>query len=422
MADSIQQQLQQLVLLSDSVGTSSGNAGTGEGGGSGGVSTVEEAMEQLGPLIHSVYRTNKQKLFRQQVDLFAQRKDAEIMKLCGSYHQEFVQSVAQLLKVRQNTSELQEKVVGLNAELQLSGKSLYEKNAELLSLRRENRNIQKAVDTVKGCVEVVRMVSNFDEQISTKQYYSAIKTLGSLKETYMPQVRKYAFGKLLETSIPKMETKLQSAALSDMKDWLYGLKKTTRDIGRNLTDRMKKKQLMWAERDSSVKERYFVSSAVQFVLDEEFDHDDPITIDMMPLYQCLHINEKLGRRAEFRRSFAEDRNDQLSLILTLSVNFVLANLAPFESMLHDIIGFFIVEHNILASAPDFRSKSDVDALWDTGIAKLSDIIARNLQVIRGDSEVSGVLQDHLTTFTYVMEENTYDVRKLRELMMAIFGS
>ncbi|KAJ1878087.1 Rab GTPase-binding exocyst subunit S15, partial [Kickxella alabastrina] len=97
MADSIQQQLQQLVLLSDSVGTGSAGAG------SGGVSTVEEAMEQLGPLIHSVYRTNKQKLFRQQVDLFAQRKDAEIMKLCGSYHQEFVQSVAQLLKVRQNT-------------------------------------------------------------------------------------------------------------------------------------------------------------------------------------------------------------------------------------------------------------------------------------------------------------------------------
>ncbi|KAJ2804865.1 Rab GTPase-binding exocyst subunit S15 [Coemansia guatemalensis] len=422
MADSIQQQLQQLVLLSDSVGTSSGNAGAGEGGGSGGVSTVEEAMEQLGPLIHSVYRTNKQKLFRQQVDLFAQRKDAEIMKLCGSYHQEFVQSVAQLLKVRQNTSELQEKVVGLNAELQLSGKSLYEKKAELLSLRREHRNIQKAVDTVKGCVEVVRMVANFDEQISTKQYYSAIKTLGSLKETYMPQVRKYAFGKLLETSIPKMETKLQSAALSDMKDWLYGLKKTTRDIGQDLTDRMKKKQVMWAERDSSVKERYFVSSAVQFVLDEEFDHDDPITIDMMPLYQCLHINEKLGRRAEFRRSFAEDRNDQLSLILTSPVNFVLANLAPFESMLHDIIGFFIVEHNILASAPDFRSKSDVDALWDTGIAKLSDIIARNLQAIRSDSDVSGVLQNHLTTFTYVMEENAYDVRKLRELMMAIFGS
>ncbi|KAJ2815751.1 Rab GTPase-binding exocyst subunit S15, partial [Coemansia erecta] len=168
--------------------------------------------------------------------------------------------------------------------------------------------------------------------------------------------------------------------------------------------------------------RYFVSSAVQFVLDEEFDHDDPICVEMMPLYQCLHINEKLGRRAEFRRSFTEDRSDQLSLILASPVQFVLTNLAPFESMLHDIIGFFIVEHNIMASAPDFRSKSDVDTLWDSGTAKLSDIIARNIQAIREDSEVSGVLQELLTTFTYVMEENAYDVRKLRELMMAIFES
>ncbi|KAJ2632209.1 Rab GTPase-binding exocyst subunit S15 [Coemansia sp. RSA 1290] len=380
MADSIQQQLQQLVLLSDSVGSSSA--------GSGGISTVEEAMEQLGPLIHSVYRANKQKMFRQQVELFAQRKDAEIMKLCGNYHQEFVQSVAQLLKVRQNTSELQEKVVGLNAEVQQSGKALYEKKAELVNLRREQRNIQKAIDTVKSSTEVVRMVASFDEQVSEKQYYLAIKTLGALKETFMPQVRKYGFGRLLEMSIPKMENKLQGAALSDMKDWLYGLKKTTRDIGRQLTQRMVKKQAMWAERDSSIKERYFVSSAVQFVLDEEFDHDDPITVEMMPLYQCLHINEKLGRRAEFRRSFTEDRSDQLSLILASPVQFVLTNLSPFEYMLHDIIGFFIVEHNILASAPDFRSKSDVDALWDTGVAKLSDIIARNIQAIRQDAEVS----------------------------------
>ncbi|KAJ2378848.1 Rab GTPase-binding exocyst subunit S15 [Coemansia sp. RSA 2607] len=416
MADSIQQQLQQLVLLSDSVGTGGAAAGTG------GVSTVEESMEQLGPLIHSVYRANKQKLFRQQVETFAQRKDAEIMKLCGNYHQEFVQSVAQLLKVRQNTSELQEKVVGLNAELQMSGKSLYEKKAELLGMRREHRNIQRAVDTVKNCQEVVRMVASFDEEVETKQYYMAIKTLGGLKDVYLPQIRRYSFGKVLENSIPRMETKLQGAALRDMKDWLYGLKKTTRDIGRHLDTRMKNKQDMWAERDATIKERHFVSSAVQFVLDEEFDHDEPITVDMMPLYQCLHINEKLGRRAEFRRSFTEDRSDQLSLILASPVYFVTGQLASFESMLFDIIGFFVVEHNILASAPDFRSKSDVDTLWDTCIAKLSDIIARGIQAIRSDPEVSTVLQEVMATFTYVMEENGYDVRKLRELIMAIFGA
>ncbi|KAJ2549680.1 Rab GTPase-binding exocyst subunit S15 [Coemansia sp. RSA 1933] len=219
-----------------------------------------------------------------------------------------------------------------------------------------------------------------------------------------------------------METKLQGAALSDMKDWLFGLKKTTRDIGRHLTNRMEKKQKLWAERDSSIKERYFVSSAVQFVLDEEFDHDDPVSVDMTPLYQCLHINEKLGRRAEFRRSFTEDRRDQLNLILASQIQFTLAQLAPFENMLHDIIGFFSVEHIILASAPEFRSKADVDTLWDAGIAQLSDIIARNIQQIRQDSGVSEVLQEVLTTFTYVMEESAYDVRKLRELMLAVFGA
>ncbi|KAJ2003676.1 Rab GTPase-binding exocyst subunit S15 [Coemansia thaxteri] len=418
MADSIQQQLQQLVLLSDTVGSATAAAAAGS------VSTVEEAMEQLGPLIHSVYRANKQALFRQQVDLFAQRKDAEIMKLCGNYHQEFVQSVAQLLKVRQNTSELQEKVVGLNVELQLSGKSLYEKKAELLSLRREHRRIHDAAEAVRGCLDVVRLVAAFDEQVATKQYYSAIKTLGLLKDQSLPAVRRFAFGNMLDSSLPQMGSRLQAAALRDMKDWLFGLKTTTRDLGRHLSARMLRKQAMWADRDAAVKERYFVSSAVQFVLDEEYDQDPPLTLDMMPLYQCLHINEKLGRRAEFRRSFSEDRSDQLSLALASPLQFSLADQLhhPFDAMLCDVIGFFVVEHAILASAPDFRSKTDVDSLWDAGIAKLSDILARNIQAIRTDSAISQPLHSSLTTFSYVMEENAYDVRKLRELIMAIFGA
>ncbi|KAJ1955458.1 Rab GTPase-binding exocyst subunit S15 [Linderina pennispora] len=422
MADSIQQQLQQLVLLSDSVGTAGGaGAGIGELGGSGSVSTVEEAMEQLGPLIHSVYRANKQKLFRQQVDLFAQKKDAEIMKLCGNYHQEFVQSVAQLLKVRQNTSELQEKVVGLNAEVQRSGKSLYEKKAQLLSLRREQRNLQKATDAVKGCLEVMRMAASFDDQVSSKQYYAGIKTLGSLKDTCLPQVRPYSLGQMLERAIPAMEAKLQAAAMRDVRDWFYDLKATTREIGSHLTARMRKKQQAWQDRDAGTQDRYYASSAVQFVLDEEFDNEEPMAISMTPMYQGLHIYEKLGRRAEFRREFIDDRASQLSLILNAPVRFSLNQLGSFQQVLHDIIGFFIVEHQLIASAPDFRLRSDVDALWDTCIAMLSEIIARNVQEIKYDTSIRDALHSIWATFTYVMEENTYDVRKLRELMQAVLS-
>ncbi|KAJ1888671.1 Rab GTPase-binding exocyst subunit S15, partial [Kickxella alabastrina] len=281
-----------------------------------------------------------------------------------------------------------------------------------------------AVDALRGCQEVVRLVSGFDEQVAARQYYSAIKTLGSLKDVYLPRVRCYAFGKMLEASVPHMETKLQGAALSDMKDWLYGLKKTTRDIGRHLTTRMHAKQRSWVQRDSAATatERHLVSPAVQFVLDEEFDRDEPVAVELMPLYQCLHINEKLGRRAEFRRSFTEDRSNQLSLILDSPVQFVSGQLASFDAMLFDIIGFFVVEHSILASAPDFCSRADVDTLWEICIARLSDILARSIQAIRGDQNVSPTLQGALTTFSYVQEENAYDVRKLRDLMMAIFGA
>lgn len=35
--------------------------------------------------------------------------------------------------------------------------------------------------------------------------------------------------------------------------------------------------------------------------------DKRVTIDFKPLYQCIHIYEKLGRKNEFKKHYEEDR-------------------------------------------------------------------------------------------------------------------
>lgn len=97
--------IQQLVLVSDATNDA-------------------ENLEHLGPTMKEVYRNNKMKSFLDQLSAFIRRKEMEIEKMCNSNYQEFVQSVDRLLKVRQGTVDLKDKIHTLNTDLQRAGTEL----------------------------------------------------------------------------------------------------------------------------------------------------------------------------------------------------------------------------------------------------------------------------------------------------------
>lgn len=107
--------IQQLVLVSDATNDA-------------------ENLEHLGPTMKDVYRNNKMKPFLDQLGMFIRRKEMEIEKMCNSNYQEFVQSVDRLLKVRQGTVDLKDKIHTLNTDVQLAGKELTAKVITLSSL------------------------------------------------------------------------------------------------------------------------------------------------------------------------------------------------------------------------------------------------------------------------------------------------
>ena len=80
-----QQQLQQLIFLMDSMSTNNGEETNGlDMFKEGMFSNSDGALEQLGPIFQSIYPTEKQSKFKRQVDIFLQKKDAEILNLCGN--------------------------------------------------------------------------------------------------------------------------------------------------------------------------------------------------------------------------------------------------------------------------------------------------------------------------------------------------
>ncbi|KAJ1670222.1 hypothetical protein EV182_008343, partial [Spiromyces aspiralis] len=80
-----QQQLQQLIFLMDSMNTGGGDQVNGLDMFQEGLfSSTDGALEQLGPIFQSLYPKDKHESFERQVNLFLQKKDAEILNLCGS--------------------------------------------------------------------------------------------------------------------------------------------------------------------------------------------------------------------------------------------------------------------------------------------------------------------------------------------------
>ncbi|PVU91475.1 hypothetical protein BB561_004375 [Smittium simulii] len=426
MADTIQQQLQQLVILPETTKkklNTSLAVESWQAGGSGALNARnDDVIEQLGPIIQSAYRTEKEELFKKQVDLFIAKKDAEIMKICGDHHQQFVESLGQLLGIRQNASELQNKIIELNNQTQFSGQELLETKKILLQLKKQHRNIELAIETTKNCNQVVFMFAEFDQQIQAKSYYEAIKTFETAKNLYAQRSNVFDLNGKIAQSFPIMENDLKNAALGDMREWLFGLKTNIRNIGRHLSSKMASRQLNWERRKNNYQQSDYVSPAVQFVLDEEAEDDEKLHVDLKPLYMCLYVHKKLGYQAEFSKSYTNDRKAQISLIMSPNTDYFSKDLNKFENLLSDIIGFFIIENSVILSAPDFRPKTDVDVLWDCVVDTLSNIIAKNIQHILGKGETSTIIKSLLISFIFVMEEYSFDIQKLRELINALFVS
>jgi ClpP class serine protease len=97
--------IQQLVLVSDATNDA-------------------ENLEHLGPTMKDVYRNEKLKPFMDQLANFIRRKEMEIEKMCNTNYQEFVESVDSLLRVRQGTVDVKDRIQVLNSDLQRAGTEL----------------------------------------------------------------------------------------------------------------------------------------------------------------------------------------------------------------------------------------------------------------------------------------------------------
>ncbi|CAG8491482.1 5716_t:CDS:10, partial [Ambispora leptoticha] len=406
MAEIDQQQLQSLVLSAE-------------------LNSENENLEQLGPIIKSIYDNGRQEAFLEQLTVFVRKKEGEIERMCNSNYQEFVHSVDQLLKVRQGTVNLKNKIIDLNYDVQLSGKKLATKKKELIQTRKIQKNIDEAVETLQTCLYVLDLANRANSLIEEKKYYSALRTIEELQTVHLRKVSQYEFARHMQESIPVMQNNIKDAVTRELQEWLFKVREVSSKVGKLAIEQLTLRQERWKQKVAQNKDLASapVNSPIELAMNEENEfnvvNNDQVQIDFKPLYQCLHIYEELGKRSEFKANYEEDRRAQANLVL--SANFTLkdGDIRGFESFLDEIVGFFVIEYIIVHSTHNFRSQREVDILWDSVTTKVIKMVSNALRECHSP-ELFVKIKHYLTSYIQTFEEYSYNTHMYTDLHFNVY--
>uniref|UniRef100_A0A671RUR0 Exocyst complex component n=1 Tax=Sinocyclocheilus anshuiensis TaxID=1608454 RepID=A0A671RUR0_9TELE len=317
----------------------------------------------IGPTLRSVYDGQEHGLFMDKLEGRIRNHDREIEKMCNHHFQGFVDSITELLKVRGEAQKLKCQVTETNQKLQTDGKEVCV--LLLRQCRLQQRNIATTIDKLTHCLPVLEMYSKLQEQMRSKRYYPALRTLEQLEESCLPQAGSYRFCGIMSENIPRLRTHIRDASMSDLKDFLESIRKHSDKIGETAMKQVCVRLCVRERARCCSSEPVMCLSFIRNVLQIPGAHD---LVDFSPVYRCLHIYTVLGARDTFENYYRKQRRKQARLVLQPHSN-MHETLEGYRCYFNQIVGFFVVEDHILHATQGLVNRAYVEELWELALSK-----------------------------------------------------
>ncbi|MGH0118602.1 UNVERIFIED_CONTAM: hypothetical protein FKN15_050111 [Acipenser sinensis] len=332
----------------------------------------------VGPTLRSVYddQPNAHKRFMEKLDSRIRNHDREIEKMCNFHHQGFVDAITELLKVRADAEKL---MVTAQTE-------------EMIRCRVQQRNIATTVEKLQLCIPVLEMYSKLKEQLDSKRYYAALKTMEQLENIYIPRVSKYRFCQIMAETLPKLREEIKEISMSDLKDFLESIRKHSDKIGETAMKQAQQHRTFNSavQKQASMgygKPLYMLNGkapspesgvALEVGVDEEEEHDDEVLtaqdlVDFSPVFRCLHIYTVLGDRETFENYYRKQRRKQARLVLQPQSS-MHETVEGYRKYFNQIVGFFVVEDHILHATQGLVTRAYIDELWNMALSKIIAVL------------------------------------------------
>ncbi|KAI0306856.1 exocyst complex component sec15 subunit [Multifurca ochricompacta] len=330
-------------------------------------------------------------------------KDAEIEKICGDNYQDFISSVSTLLTVKSYTHNLRDKIGSLDSSVSQIGRGLAEKKRALLQSKKTATNLDEAIDSLQASLRILDGVDRVGEMVNEGKYWSALRFLEDIQRTPQSSLSQTPLLQHILMSLPSLRGQIKDAVTASTKQWLLEIRNLTGEVGRLALEAMESRTRRWRsrrEKDPMLRLSR-VGSAVETVSYETTDDMvlETLKVDFKPLYQSIHIYTALDSLDELRKSYQADRKAQSDLILPVPLQ-----LSSLVTLTEQIIGFFIIESHVLQTTGSFRSKAEVEELWDAVAARLAEAVD---EALRNETDPESYLRVKETLIAFILTLEKY---------------
>ncbi|XP_044791253.2 exocyst complex component 6 isoform X6 [Bubalus bubalis] len=387
--------------------------------------------------LRSVYddQPNAHKKFMEKLDACIRNHDKEIEKMCNFHHQGFVDAITELLKVRTDAEKLKVQVTDTNRRFQDAGKEVIVQTEDIIRCRIQQRNITTVVEKLQLCLPVLEMYSKLKEQMSTKRYYSALKTMEQLENVYFPRVSQYRFCQLMIENLPKLREDIKEISMSDLKDFLESIRKHSDKIGETAMKQAQQQKIFTVtlQKQNNVKfgKTMYINDRIpeernEIVLKHAFEEEDEneeevLTVqdlvDFSPVYQCLHIYSVLGDEETFENYYRKQRKKQARLVLQPQSN-MHETVDGYRRYFTQIVGFFVVEDHILHVTQGLVTRAYTDELWNMALSKIIAVLRAHSSYCT-DPDLVLELKNLIVIFADTLQGYGFPVNRLFDLLFEI---
>ncbi|KAL2123389.1 hypothetical protein VTJ04DRAFT_3844 [Mycothermus thermophilus] len=391
-----------------------------------------EFLDQLIPVLKDATTTGRMGALVQSFSQYAEDREGDIERIGLTKHEEFLESVNQLQKVREGTVALTAEILDLNQSIQASTEKLAEQKQALVNTRGVRQNITEVSDALAESLKILHAVNNAHELIRKKKYYAALKSLEDLQNEYLVPIiqnkytAQYKLADMIQKSIPSSQKAISEAVMSDLNTWLFHIRESSQFLGEVAffhTQTRRARQKERAEKDKTLG-RFKLNSAIELVFDEnnEFDvlNNEELQIDFTPLHEALHIHDALGQVDRFRGEYAATRRQQKDLIIPSTDNlFSNDDDDDLKALLESVAGFAIIEKATMQRAPMVRSTLDVDELWDSMCQAIIRITTKSLEGVT-NAELLLKIKEDIALFIQTMEGWGYSASMMNNFQLKLF--
>ncbi|CAL2051200.1 unnamed protein product [Caenorhabditis brenneri] len=329
-------------------------------------------------ILRAIYDTGDVQQFARALQQRISHYDKNIQKVCSFHYQSFVDAIQELLKLKEQCQDIKDETVAIDAEIQQISQRLCQKK----------RSIEKYRNSVAIAYQTM----------SSKSTYLANCAFDDL----IRSANKFEAGFHITSglSVTPVRLEIKEKAYSEFKDFLENIKKVAGRIGKH------------ASKDTAEQHSFGVNDAVQ-----SYRTDDQVLaqdlIDFTPVHRCCQIFNVLGAKEEFEQYYRQQRREQCDLVIEPSHK--MNNFKHYVEYLDEIVGFFVVEDQILMTQSNLSKNADKDKLWDNALLKIRHHLDAKF---RGCPDVEMMLRMKkvILLFILTMKSYGYAVAPLYELL------